>query len=444
MKILLAVHQFFPEFRAGTETLVLRTAQELRRRGYRVSVLCGGVYDPSLPRLSCYEFDGLTVFRCNPAPPPTPMHGALVASYARDDLEELHREVLERLKPDLLHVFHLRRLTLSLLAAASSCGVPVVASLTDYWMGCTTGQLQFPDDHPCEGPGVDSAICLQHLTSRGIRPAVWLPLGLWSFLLRLARLFAPFPGPWRSLIALAQRPQRMQQAYRSFAKVLVPSELMRRTFGALGFPLARTEVCAYGIDGAGLEGQPVRQPWPGPGQRALEVGFIGTFNHAKGAHILLEALARLPDSLPLAVSLYGSLLEQPTYGKVLERQVGQLPRARLAGVFDADAIFAVLARLDVLVVPSLWRENAPLVLLQAMASGLPVVVSDVAGMADQIQPGVDGHLFPPGDSIALAARLEDFCMNPQHLAVLVNRARRVRRIQDYVDDLEVYYRGVSA
>ena len=443
MKILLAVHQFFPEFRAGTETLVLRTAQELRRRGHQVTVLCGGTDDPSRPRLSRSVFDGLPVFRCNPLPPPSPMVGALAKSYDREELLDLHCQVLEHVEPDLLHVFHLRRLTLSLLDAASMGGVPVLASLTDYWMGCTTGQLQFPDDLPCSGPDPDSAICLQHLSSRVIRPAGWLPLWFWRLVQQWASLLAVFPGPWRSLVALAQRPKRMREAYGRFAKVLVPSELMLSTFVGLGFPAGRTAVCPYGIDVAGLDAQPMRLSWPRPNQRALEVGFIGSFNYAKGAHILLQALARLPANVPVAVSLYGSVVENPAYGMSLQREVSRLPRARLAGVFEADAIFAVLARLDVLVVPSLWRENAPLVLLQAMASGLPVLVSDVAGMADQIQPGLDGLLFPPGDSVALAEQLEEFCRNPASLAGLIHRARRTRTIQDYVDDLEVHYRGVS-
>jgi glycosyltransferase involved in cell wall biosynthesis len=431
MRILLAVHQFFPEFRAGTETLVRRTAEELQRRGHQVWVLSGGLYDPQEPLLRAMEVEGLTVWRCNPPPPPAPLAGGMGQSYRRPELETLFQTLLGDLQPDLVHLFHLRRLTLSLLDVIQARQLPVVASLTDYWMGCPTGQLQWPDDQPCTGPLEGSANCLQHLAGRILPPLGICPLPFWRLLMALM--------PLRSLRELRRRPAAMAAAMATCDRILVPSAVMRQTFRALGVATHRMEICPYGIDLRGLRTVPVREAWPGSRLRPLQVGFIGSFTAAKGAHVLLQAVEILGPSWPAEVRLYGQLTDDPIYGAGLERQAQGLAQVRFAGVFGSDAVFSVLSSLDLLVVPSLWRENAPLIVLQALASGLPLLVSDGGGIADQVVAGENAWLFPAGDAQALASHLSRATKEPEALAALVNRGGQPRSIADYGEHLEQLY-----
>ena len=65
-----------------------------------------------------------------------------------------------------------------------------------------------------------------------------------------------------------------------------------------------------------------------------------------------------------------------------------------------------LSRIDVLVVPSIWYENAPLVVYSALAAGVPVVATDLGGLSETIVHGRNGLLFEPGNPAALAAELE--------------------------------------
>jgi glycosyltransferase involved in cell wall biosynthesis len=57
----------------------------------------------------------------------------------------------------------------------------------------------------------------------------------------------------------------------------------------------------------------------------------------------------------------------------------------------------VLESMDLLVIPSRWYENSPLVLLNALATHTPVLVSDVSGMTEFLEPGMNGHAFERGD-----------------------------------------------
>lgn len=434
MRILLAVHQFFPGFHAGTETLTRRTAEELQRRGHQVWVLTAGPHEPQQPTWRRERWQGLELIRFNPPPEVAPLVGGVEQSYLRPEFEPAFAALLQDLRPDALHLFHLRRHTVSLVRAARHCGVPLVATLTDYWLACPTGQLQFPEQLPCAGPRADGANCVQHLAPRQAPPLAGLPLPFWIALVRAMRWLQQGP-----IAALNRRPAVMVEALASCEQLLVPSMLMWRTFAQLGFDTRRFQLCPYGIALEGLELHQPRQAWGGRQQRPLRIGFIGSFNRAKGAHVLLEALAVLGPQPPLEAVLYGNTGNDMAYVAQLRRLADPLPQVRWGGVFGSEQVFAVLATLDLLVVPSLWRENAPLILLQALASGLPLLLSDVEGMADQVEAGTNALLFPPGDSRALAALLQQLELDPLRLAALANRGGSPRTIGEYADQLEQLY-----
>jgi glycosyltransferase involved in cell wall biosynthesis len=101
----------------------------------------------------------------------------------------------------------------------------------------------------------------------------------------------------------------------------------------------------------------------------------------------------------------------------------------------------VLAGLDILVVPSLWYENTPLVIYSAQAAACPVVASDLAGMSEVIRHDIDGSLFPPGDSDNLASIIVRLCTERSVVAKWSENAPRARSIEEYVDDVVEGYRG---
>jgi hypothetical protein len=118
--------------------------------------------------------------------------------------------LLQELRLDVLHLFHLRRHTMSLVRAAKRCGVPLLASLTDYWMACPTGQLQFPEQLPCAGPRADGANCVQHLAGRVAPPLGWLPQSFWRLVVAVLRPLSKGP-----IAALRRRPAAMDEALAS-------------------------------------------------------------------------------------------------------------------------------------------------------------------------------------------------------------------------------------
>jgi GT2 family glycosyltransferase len=102
----------------------------------------------------------------------------------------------------------------------------------------------------------------------------------------------------------------------------------------------------------------------------------------------------------------------------------------------------VLADLDVVVVPSIWIENAPFIIREAFAARVPVVASNLGGMAEMVRDGADGLLFPAGDASALAAALRRLLDEPQLLPALRAGIRRPMSIEEDAASLrEIYVRS---
>jgi glycosyltransferase involved in cell wall biosynthesis len=101
------------------------------------------------------------------------------------------------------------------------------------------------------------------------------------------------------------------------------------------------------------------------------------------------------------------------YVAALQQRAAGDPRIRFAGAFAGERLDEVLAGLDLLVVPSIWYENTPFVVLEAFAAGVPVVASELGGLTELVQPGRQGWLFPAGDARALAELLRTCVAEPQ-------------------------------
>jgi len=78
----------------------------------------------------------------------------------------------------------------------------------------------------------------------------------------------------------------------------------------------------------------------------------------------------------------------------------------------------IMATSDLLITPSLWAENSPGVVIQALANGLPVMGSDKGGLPELIQPGENGMLVPPGDEVLWRAAITDVLRHPEKMAAL--------------------------
>jgi glycogen synthase len=188
-----------------------------------------------------------------------------------------------------------------------------------------------------------------------------------------------------------------------------------------GVPDARVHVLPSGFDPGLFQGTE-RDRFPElPRPR---IGYVGRLAEQKRPDLLVEAFGRMRDPAAHLVIVGDGPLR-----RVVRSAVDRSPardRISVTGFVPHTAVPAVLASLDVLVLPSVYEEMGS-ILVEAMASGLPVVASRVGGIPDVVVDGETGLLVPPGDADALAAALDELVSDPQRRERLAAAARRRAR-----------------
>lgn len=175
----------------------------------------------------------------------------------------------------------------------------------------------------------------------------------------------------------------------------------------------------------------------GDGVRLLMVGRLAD---GKGFSDLLAAIDRLPTD-DLSVYLVGDGPQRDAIEREIERRDLQ---ARVSLLGYRSDVPSIMAACDVFVLPS-YREGTPRVITEAMASGLPVVSTDIAGIPEQVADGESGYLIRPGDVDALANRLERLIDSRERRQSFGRAGRdRVERFSatQMLEDLDAVYRDL--
>ena len=189
----------------------------------------------------------------------------------------------------------------------------------------------------------------------------------------------------------------------------------------------RLQIVRCGIEPARYD-TPARS---GPVRRLI---FIGRLARVKGVPLLLDALARLaPDHPDLRLTLVGDGPDRVSLQAEAEA-LGLAERVQFTGLLCAAEVAEALAAHDALVLPS-FAEGLPVVLMEALASRLPVVATQVAGIPELVRDGETGLLVPPGDAEALAAAIARLLADPD-LCRRMGEAGRARVLAEHDIDRE--------
>jgi glycosyltransferase involved in cell wall biosynthesis len=177
-----------------------------------------------------------------------------------------------------------------------------------------------------------------------------------------------------------------------------------------------------------------KEPWT--------IGAMALFRPRKGTEVLLEALAILKnENVNVRLRAVGPF-ETPEYEAEIMQVVADLGVGDMIDWmgFQTD-VNQQLGKMDLFVLPSLYGEGLPMVVLEAMANAVPVVASRVEGIPEAVRDGVDGLIFEPASPIDLAMKLKSMIGDVQRWKAMSESS--VKRQRDELSDISMT-RGVAA
>lgn len=376
-RILVCSSFYPPDFVGGAELIAHYQAKEFCSQGHEVEVLAGtvetigrrhsihtGVYDRVKVHRVVLTFEDFDISREN---------------FRKMEIEERFADILREFRPDVVHCHNLVGLTPALLRIAKRFACVTVLTVHDYWGFCYKNTLE-------KAP---SLVCATANECHNCLPDIRLDNG--------------------QQVSVSLRQSYLHYHFDAVDAFISPSRYLAQAYINAGFPSSKMHVVWNGID---LDRFGAVRKIPSPD--CCRFTFMGYFGRHKGLHVLLESLIHLQDRKNIQVKLVGDgeergNLERFVSAHSLEENV------TFMGKVDNSRIEQVLAETDVLVLPSIWPENQPVSITEAMASHIPGIATNTGGIPELIEDGRSGILFDLGDTKQLAEKMAFFAENPDKI-----------------------------
>jgi len=308
--------------------------------------------------------------------------------YSKSSKEQF-RKLLREFRPDIVHVFAIYiTITPSILDACREEGIPVVMSCNDYKHICPNYRLfhhgRICED--CKGGKFYKAVinnCCKHSFAVSLISAVE------SYTHNYLDIYK------KNVSAFLFESRFMLNKTEEFwGKGAAHLEFLGKPFNATHYDLSKG-------DGAYLL-------------------FLGRLSDEKGVDILLQAMKLVPEA-KLKIAGTGS------HQKFLQKMATQqnISNVEFIGSRYGAELEELFTNCRFMVVPSLWHENFPYVMMEAFARGKAVVGSNMVGIPEYIIPGETGYVFPSHDAIALAGYISDLWNHPDKAQMMGEKAKKM-------------------
>lgn len=400
MRILFTLHNFFPEKVFGAEWVCIQQMRELLRRGHRVGLFYAGnrpvterqLIENGLKGLHCFPVKFLNT------------KGQVLLSVKKPHITHRFRYAVAQFSPDAVIYHHLVRLSLDLPVVSYKNQIPSILVLHDFYLSCPSYSLLKPDNSICSGGGpLKCAACLFENRFRRLQSvsgAAAIPA-------------MPF---------LAMRQIMIPRLMTRVSCFVSPSRFLIQKLHDLGIDPAPVAIIPNGREQV-KDKKHSKQPDP----HMILFGYMGSIIEKKGIGLLVKSFS-------------GDLGKQLTIrGFRDKRALKQFRidhpdfRAKLE-IFDPDKA-SFFQNVDVVIVPSIWYENQPSVIIEAFSYGKPVICSDLGAFPEMVEDNVSGLLFKPGDATDLREKVNYLNDNPMEIRRLAACIPSWPSVSDNVDKI---------
>jgi len=407
MRILYAVHQFFPTHYTGTERFILNLARQMHIMGhtprvftYETAEMFGIGQSDSMIR-KCYNYQGLSVISVKHKIIPPKIDFSIYDQ----EIEAVMKDILSKEPFDILHVGHPMR-NGSVIKEAKKRNIPVVLTLTDFWLMCPRIIAVAKNRRLCSGPNEGkscSSNCYEDLIQEEV----------------------------------SQRFKEAKDLLKSVDVICSPThflgDIFEDVFGV------EVQVVRHGIQYSDIHSGKRKYKR----ENRVVFGYIGTILPHKGVHIILSALSYM-NSKDINIKIYGNYFGEKDYYDYLINMVRGDNRVQFLGEYKDEDLSDIISGIDCMLVPSLWWENSPLTVLTSLAYKVPVITINMGGAAELVKNGVNGFNFEIGNPKDLAEKMMAIASNPLILDEIKENIIRPPRVEEEAFIYEGLYRSLSS
>lgn len=429
MKILKVIHGYPMLYNAGSEVYSQTICHALAERGHEVHVFTREEDsfrpDGSVRQDVDQDQQSIRVHLVN-----NPRHRD---RYRLSVIDQRFAELLDQIKPDVVHVGHLNHLSTSLVYEAKRRNLPVVYTLHDYWLMCPRGQfmqMHSDDDNlwaACDGQ--ENRKCATQCYARYFSGA--------------EEEFEQDVAYWENWVG--RRMAHIRDVVDQVDLFISPSRYLKSRYETdFGLPTPKSIYLDYGFDRRRMADRQRTTDEP------FTFGYIGTHIPAKGIHQLIQAFGQVKGDCQLRI--WGRDRGQDS--RALRAIANTLPIEKQARIHwmpeykNQQITKDVFDKTDAIVTPSIWVENSPLVIHEAQQARVPVITADAGGMGEYVQHEVNGLLYQHRDISSLSKQMQRLVEDPELARQLGQRGYlfsddgEIPDIQFHVMDLEEQYKRV--
>lgn len=378
LKILEVVHNFPPYQIGGTELYTLNLAKEMQSLGQDVTVL-HPIFDCNKEEFSfeLSSFEGLKVVRFNQFSKTKTSY----SEFLNPEFDLPFGEFLKNNHFDVIHFQHIYGLSANWISIAKASGAKVVLKIDDFYFYCKQIHLYPSDGSYCSGPeSLEKCLhcCYPALNGK-----------------KSESLFRE----------LEYRNKILQSIFSTPDLVHTPSCFAKESHQKNGFVNSNFKVISTGI-------LPFKVlPKVKSDKDEIRVAFVGAIDRRKGILDFIRAIEHFvhsdnnnPNKAKIKFEIYGNHANDDLAEFVFAK-VAELNCLHYRGKFTQEDRSQIFAQIDVIVIPSIG-ENYPFVIREALYANIPVISTNISGVPEIIEHGVNGFLFPPDDFKSLAEIFE--------------------------------------
>lgn len=426
---------YFPSPVGGTEVYVAALCRELQSLGVANVIAAPGDSE------ACYRHESTDVFR---------FRVNSTFSLMNDEGDSMAAlnfgALLDRLQPQIVH-FHALSPAVSVLALreAKQRGIATVYTYHTPTGSCHRGTLMRWGTEPCNGrlTATRCAACQLHhlgvpkLAAQAAAITSWATHGVARWLPQKAC----WQIPLRASKLADKRQQSIHEWWASMDRIVALCAWTERLLDINGVPRNVVRKVRHGLTQQASVTAAKHRPDP---SKPVRLVFLGRLDPTKGLHVLLDALDLVSD-LAIHVDVHTLMEANPgPYSQQLQKRLEAHPKIRICAPVPSSEVISTLRDASALVVPSLWFETGPLVVLEAFAAGIPVVGSGFGGIAEWVTDGGDGLLVPDLKPETWAAALRRLVAEPGLLAKLTAGVKAPRDMTAVANEMLEIYQELAA